>query len=194
MHGMMGHFGMDDDPNHQQSSEQHGNYSNDVWAGIPANSYSSPQQTSPIYEYQNYQLMNHGLPLSLPEQPTFARMPPPPAHQQTLLPLLPAPTWMSNTPSFPATMPSMLTNPGGHSTRPVRMAPNSARVRASKPSAPPGGRKCLTDEAKRQICQIHMDRPDFKQAQIGGELLYSCQIMDANVCIAMFNVERRYAR
>ncbi|KFY75375.1 hypothetical protein V499_04664 [Pseudogymnoascus sp. VKM F-103] len=173
MHGMMGHFGMDDDPNHQQSSEQHGNYSNDVWAGIPANSYSSPQQTSPMYEYQNYQLMNHGLPLSLPEHPTFPRMPPPPAHQQTLLPLLPAPAWMNNNPAmsnFPATMPSMLTNPGGHPTRQVRMAPNSARVRASKPSPQHGGgRKCLTDEAKRRICQIHMDNPSMKQAQIGAQ-------------------------
>ncbi|ELR09252.1 hypothetical protein VC83_05439 [Pseudogymnoascus destructans] len=178
MHDMTGHFGMDDDLTHQPSSEQHGNYSNNVWGGIPPNSYSSPQQTSPIYEYQNYHMMNHGLPHSLPEQSTFTRMPPPPAHQQTLLPLLPAPAWMNNTPamsSFPSTMPSMLTNPGGHPTRPVRMAPNSARMRASKPSSQPGGgRKCLRDDEKRHMCQIHMDFPNMKQAEIG----------------AVFNVER----
>lgn len=202
MHDMMGQYGMDDDANHHQSSEHHGNYSNDVWGGIPANSYSSPQQTSPIYEYHNYQLSNHGLPQSLPEEPTFTRMPPPPAQQQTLLPLLPAPmpnnpTWMSNMPpmsSFPPTMPSMLTNPGpGHQARPVPFALNSGRMKASKPASQPH-RRPLTTEKKREMCEYHVNNPSAKQADIGGKFLYSsCQTEDANICTGRFGVERRYA-
>ncbi|KFY95314.1 hypothetical protein V500_02845 [Pseudogymnoascus sp. VKM F-4518 (FW-2643)] len=167
MHDMMGHFGMNDDPNHEQSSEQHGNYSNDVWGGIPANSYSSPQQTSPIYEYQNYQFTNHGLPLSLPDESAFARMPPPPAQQhqqQTLLPLLPAPAWIRSMPA----MPSMLTNPGGYQARPVTIPPNSARSRAPKSASGPAPRRTLNDDDRRHMCQIHEDNPSIKQAEIGN--------------------------
>lgn len=173
MHDMMGHFGMNDDPNHEQSSEQHGNYSNDVWGGIPANSYSSPQQTLPIYEYQNYQFSNHGLTLSLPDESAFARMPPPPAQQhqqQTLLPLLPAPAWIRSMPA----MPSMLTNPGGYQARPVTIPPNSARSRAPKSASGPVPRRTLNDDDRRHMCQIHEDNPSIKQAEIGSELLYSC--------------------
>lgn len=200
MHEMMGHFGMDDSPNHQQGSDQHGNYSNDVWGGIPANSYSSSQQTSPVYEYQSYQFMNHGLPHSLPEEPTFTRMSPPQTQQQTLLPLLPAPmanpAWMSNMPalsSLPPTMPSMLTNPGGLQVRPVRIAPNSTRVRASKPESVPPARRTLNDDKRKRMCQYHEDNPGLKQGEIGRELFYSCQTKDANVYVGVFGVERRYA-
>ncbi|OBT64903.1 hypothetical protein VE03_06472 [Pseudogymnoascus sp. 23342-1-I1] len=174
MHDMMGHFGMNDHLNHEQSSEQHGNYSNDVWGGIPANSYSSSQQTSPVYECNNYQFVNHGLPLSLPEEPTFTRMPPPPPQQhrqQTLLPLLPAPTWMGNMPamsSYPPTMPSMLTNPGGGPARSVTIPPNSARSRAPRSMSGPAPRKTLSDDDRRLMCQIHEDNPGVKQAEIGS--------------------------
>ncbi|KFY24313.1 hypothetical protein V493_05319 [Pseudogymnoascus sp. VKM F-4281 (FW-2241)] len=175
MHDMMGHFGMDDDPNHHQSSEQHSNYSNGVWGSVPANSYSSSQQMSPVYEYHNYHFTNHGVPQSLPEEPTFTRMPPPQTQQQTLLPLLPAPTannpaWINNMPamsSYPLTMPSMLTNPGGNQIRPLTIAPNSARVRVSRPASGPVPRKTLKDEERRRMCQYHVDNPSAKQAQIG---------------------------
>ncbi|KFY15990.1 hypothetical protein V492_01640 [Pseudogymnoascus sp. VKM F-4246] len=167
MHDMMGQYGMDDDPNHQQRSEQQGTYSNDVWGGIPASSYSSSQQTSPVYEYQNYQFMNHGLPPSLPEEPTFTRMPPPPPpQQQTLLPLLPAPDWMRNMSpmsSLPLTMPSMLTNPRGFQGPPVTIPPSPPQVKPSKPLP----RKTLKLEERRQMCQLHTTRPDLKQAEIG---------------------------
>lgn len=206
MHHMMGQFGMDhgsnnaNDANYQQSSEQHGNYSHDGWGGIPANSYSSPQQTSPVYEDQNYQFMNHGLPHSLPEEPTFTRMPLPAAPQQTLLPLLPAPmanppTWMNSMPtmsSYPAIMPSSLTNPDMHQVRPVAEEPNSARVRAPKQSPNPPRKKLHYDD-KVRMCIYHMNNSKVTQVKIGREFLHSCQPINANVCAEKFGVERRYA-
>jgi hypothetical protein len=196
MHHMMGHFGMDhgsndaNDANYHQSS---GNYSNDGWGGIPANSYSSPQQTSPVYEDQNYQFMNHGLPHSLPEEPTFTRMPLPAAPQQTFLPILPAPmenppTWMSSMPI----MPSSLTNPDIHPIRPVAKAPNSGRVKAPKQTPNPA-RVRLQDHQRKDMCIFHAKYPEVKQAQIGSESHYSCRTMNTNVCGEMFGVERRYA-
>jgi hypothetical protein len=41
------HVQVNDYPNYEQTSELHGNYSNDVWGGIPENSHSSP---SPVYD------------------------------------------------------------------------------------------------------------------------------------------------
>ncbi|KAL5346616.1 hypothetical protein ACLOAV_008323 [Pseudogymnoascus australis] len=140
---MGGHpFGM----NYEHTSEQRGNYSNDVWGAIPENSHSSP---SPVYN-QNYLFMNHGL----PNEFTYTSMPPPLAQQhrqQMLRPLLPAPTCISN-------IPSMLANP---------ISPKSARLKARSTSGP-APRKTLNDDDRRRMCQIHEDNPGVKQAEIGS--------------------------
>lgn len=165
MHNMMGHIGMEHDSHNQQSSEQDSHYSNDGW-GVPINNYSSPQQTSPIFEYHNFPYMNNGLPHSLPVEPTFTRMPPPlaPHSHQQLLPLI--------MPSHP-TWPSMLTNPAGYQAPPVAIPPSSAAMKAAKLAAhpAPSPRKTLTDQDRRRMCQYHEDNPSVKQTEIGGELL-----------------------
>jgi hypothetical protein len=157
---LMGHIGMDHDHHHHQN-EQENSFGHDGWVQI--NNYSSSQQQSPIHEYQGYPYM-HGLPHSLPIEPTFTRMPPPATHgHQQLLPLI--------MPSHP-TWPSMLTNPAGyHSAPPVAIPPSSAPVKAAKLPAihAPSPRKTLTDADRRRMCQYHEDNPTIKQTEIGGE-------------------------
>jgi len=185
MHNMMGQIDMEHDQHqHHQHHEQDTHYGNDAWAQIT--NYSSPHQPSPIQEYQNFQYM-HGLPHSLPVEPTFSRMPPPQttthAHQQLLPLIMPShPTW-----------PSMLTNPVGYQVAPVAIPPHSAPLKAAKlPGSHGPPRKTLTDKDRRRMCQYHVDNPNVKQTEIGGKLTVSTEATSANPPTAMFGVERRY--
>jgi hypothetical protein len=195
MHNMMGHIDMEhlhdqhDQHHHQQHHhEQDTHYGSDAWAQISAN-YSSSHQPSPIHEYQNFQYI-HGLPHSLPVEPSFSRMPPPPQttthpHQQLLPLIMPShPTW-----------PSMLTNPVGYQIAPVAIPPHSAPLKptSTKPSGRHGpSRTTLTDDKRKEMCEYHMQFPNVKQTEIGGKLTVSTETTSANPPIVKFKVERRY--
>jgi hypothetical protein len=153
---LMSQIGMEQDQHHNGE-----NYGNDGWAEI--NSYSSSQHQSPVHEYGNYGFMNH-VTHSLPSEPTFSRMAPPPqtTHQQLLPLIMPShPTWPS----------MLLTNPPGYQAQPATLPPVSAPAKPSKLPAihAPSPRKTLTDDDRRRMCRYHEENPSVKQTEIGGK-------------------------
>jgi hypothetical protein len=153
---LMSQIGMEQEQHHHSGES----YGNDGWVEI--NSYSSSQHQSPIHEYGGFGFM-HQAPHSLPSEPTFSRMAPPPhtTHQQLLPLIMPShPTW-----------PSMLTNPAGYQAQPASIPPVSAPIKTSKLPAihAPSPRKTLTDDDRRRMCRYHEENPAVKQTEIGGE-------------------------
>jgi len=170
---MMAQIGMD----HEHHAQENNYGGHDGWVDIN-NGYNTAHHQSPLYENGSFaylQPSQHGLPHSLPSEPSFPRMAPPPVthatHHQQLLPLI--------MPSH-STWPSMLTNPASYPgpAPPVAIPPVSS---ASKPTpklpaihATPSPRKTLTDADRRRMCQYHEDNPSVKQTEIGGENSYIC--------------------
>lgn len=176
-----GHPGMGQD----SASIAHANvYGADGWATISPYS-QSPYEESPMNEYPGFAaFVPHGLPSE-----SIGRMPPPSSNQspsqlhhhqqqsqlmqhtsamgQTQLPLL-------NT-TLGTTWPSQLTNPtpssGSYSAPATTVPPLPRTAPQIEPTKPPSqtekGRRTLTTEQKRAMCQYHEENPGTRQADIG---------------------------
>ncbi|KAG6036885.1 hypothetical protein E4U41_005453 [Claviceps citrina] len=159
---------------------QSNGYGNDGWTAISPYSRSSYDGSS-MNEYPDFgTFVPHGMPSE-----SIPRMPPPAAahhqnrhQQQQSIMQHSAPMGHHQLPMLNTTWPSQLTNPtptSGSFSAPVLLSASPV------PRLPPAietpkllsqaekGRKTLTTEQKRRMCQFHEDHPGTRQADIGRE-------------------------
>lgn len=151
---------------HEQNFGNHQNhsYGDDQWVEI-ANDHSPHQ--SPLHEFNGGFYMSPSTMDQMYNRPLSTSQPSNP----TLYPLT-LPQW-----------PSQLTNPSEPDTnppaqvqlrtpRPIAPVTTVPPVQSAPPApvpipAPPTGRRTLTDQDRRRMCQYHDEHPSIKQTEIG---------------------------
>ncbi|KAG6011631.1 hypothetical protein E4U43_008209 [Claviceps pusilla] len=153
---------------------QSAGYGNDGWTTM--SSYSqSPYDGSPMNDYIGFGSFVPHSPPRHQHQHHHRHQ----EQQQQRQPMIPhsAPMGHHQLPMLLTTWPSLLTNPntvsGSLSAPPLPASPVSRippTIEAPKlPSQVEKGRKTLTTEQKRRMCQFHEDHPGTRQADIGRE-------------------------
>ncbi|KAG5922839.1 hypothetical protein E4U42_005226 [Claviceps africana] len=158
-------------------------YSHDGWTTMGPYS-QSPYDGSPMNEYLSFgTFVPHGMTSeSMPRMPHSPPQHPQHHQQQQHQPIMPhsaAPMMHHQLPMLTTAWPSQLTNPnpttssGSLSAPPLSASPVSRIPPAiDTPKLPiqvEKGRKTLTTEQKRRMCQFHEDHPGTRQADIGKE-------------------------
>ena len=176
---------MEQDPT---ASDQSCTYNNDGWPSISSYSHS-PYDGSPMTEYPSFaSYIEHGVPPDhLPRMSSNGQHQPhqPQQHHQQMM-QHPPPMGHHQLPMLNTAWPSQLTNPATSSgsfsapADPMSQMPRltTAMGMPKLPSQPEKGRKTLTAEQKRAMCQYHEENPGTRQADIG----------------VRFGVERRYVQ
>jgi hypothetical protein len=153
-----------------------GGYSNDGWTAISPYS-QSPYDGSPLTEYSAFgtYVVQRGHSKSMPRMSPQDSQP---QHQQPQHPMMhhsTTPMGHHQLPILNTTWPSQLTNPSpssGSFSAPAALIPPLPSIpptlEAPKlPSQAEKGRKTLTTEQKRAMCQFHEENPGTRQADIG---------------------------